>query len=172
MRSRSPFARPPIRFIAVAGFLAWMLSPPAPLAVGEDALPLPRFVSLKSAEVNLRTGPGVRYPIEWVYQRRALPVEITAEFDNWRRVRDSDGTVGWIHRALLSGTRSALALPPEQTFRRAPKDSAPALFRAGPGVLVAILSCDGAWCQTEQGETKAWVRQNGLWGVYPGEIIE
>ncbi len=142
------------------------------LAEGADALPLPRFVSLKSAKVHLRSGPGERYPIEWVYQRRDLPVEITAEFDNWRRVRDAHGAVGWIHRVLLSSKRSALVLPPERVFRRAPKDNAAALFRAAPGVLVNLLSCDGAWCRAEKGETKAWVRQNGLWGVYPDELIE
>ncbi len=164
--------RLPILSLAGAILLAATLLLSVPRAAVVDALPLPRFVSLKSEEVNLRSGPGVRYPIEWVYTRRGWPVEITAEFDNWRRVRDADGTVGWIHRALLSGKRSALVLPPERVFRRAPKDNAAALFRAEPGVLVYLLSCDGAWCHTEQRETKAWVRQNRLWGVYPNEVIE
>ena len=172
MRPRLLLAHPSILRLAIAILLAEMFLLPAQSASGADALPLPRFVSLKSAEVNLRTGPGTRYPIEWVYQRRGLPVEITAEFDNWRRVRDLEGAVGWIHRALLSGRRSALVLPPERIFRRAPEDGAAALFRAGPGVLVYLLSCDGEWCHTEQNESKAWVRQNGLWGVYPGEVIE
>ncbi|MEE8172466.1 MAG: SH3 domain-containing protein [Alphaproteobacteria bacterium] len=155
-----------------AGLIAcfWVL--PGSVAAGDDSLPLPRFVSLKAAEVNLRTGPGTRYPIDWVYQRRALPVEIINEFGNWRRVRDSEGTMGWIHRALLSGRRTALVAPPERMFHRAPDADAPAVFRAAPGVLVNIISCDGAWCHVERGDAKAWTRQGGLWGVYPGELIE
>lgn len=158
--------------LSAAGLIAclWLWSPAAPGAA--EPLPLPRFVSLKSSEVNLRTGPGTRYPIDWVYQRRGLPVEIIAEFDNWRRVRDSEGVVGWVHRALLSGRRSALVAPPERIFRRAPEASAPALFRAKSGVLVEIISCDGAWCKVSHGDTKAWTKQGGLWGVYPGELID
>jgi len=155
-----------------AGLIAclWLWSAAAVDAA--DTLPLPRFVSLKSEKVNLRTGPGKRYPIDWVYQRRGLPVEIIAEFDNWRRVRDSEGVVGWVHRALLSGRRSALAPPPERIFRRTPEAGAPALFRAKSGVVVEIISCDGAWCKVSHGDTKAWTKQDGLWGVYPGELIE
>jgi SH3-like domain-containing protein len=156
----------------VAGLSVCLWAWSGPAAARDDSLPLPRFVSLKSAEVNLRTGPGTRYPIEWVYKRRWLPVEIIAEFGNWRRVRDSDGTVGWIHGALLSGRRSALVTPPERIFRRAPKADAPALFRAAAGVLVDILACDGKWCHVAQGGTKSWTKQSGLWGVYPGEVID
>ena len=166
------FARLLTLSFTAAGLIASLWALAGPAAARDDALPLPRFVSLKSAEVNLRTGPGTRYPIEWVYKRRALPVEIFAEFDNWRRVRDWEGTVGWIHRALLSGHRSALVTPPERVFRRAPKTGAPALFRAESGVLVKIISCDGEWCHVVQGETKAWTKQSGLWGVYPGEVID
>ncbi len=162
------FALPIASIIA----LAIMLALPGQAVARDDALPLPRFVSLKSSEVNLRTGPGTRYPIDWVYQRRALPVEITAEFDNWRRVRDSEGVVGWIHGSLLSGRRTALVAEQERIFRRAPKPGAPTVFRAGQGVLLDIISCDGAWCHVVQGEAKAWTLQNGLWGVYPGEMIE
>ena len=137
-----------------------------------DSLPLPRFVSLKSSEVNLRTGPGKRYPIDWVYHRRGLPVEIIAEFDNWRRVRDSEGVVGWVHHALLSGRRGALVALPEHIFRRAPEIGAQALFQAATGVLVEIISCDGVWCKVSHDDTNAWTKQSGLWGVYPGEVIE
>tara|TARA_B100000686_G_scaffold226903_1_gene234204 strand:+ start:223 stop:741 length:519 start_codon:yes stop_codon:yes gene_type:complete len=158
--------------LTVVVMLTGILPSPLLQVAGADELPLPRFVSLKSAEVNLRSGPGVRYPIEWEYQRRGLPVEITAEFDNWRQVRDVEGTAGWIHRALLSGKRSALVLPPERVFRSAPEENATALFRAAPGVMVYLLSCDGSWCYTEHGETKAWVGQKELWGVYPDEVIE
>ena len=90
---RMRFARLLTLSFTAAGLIASLWALAGPAAARDDALPLPRFVSLKSAEVNLRTGPGTRYPIEWVYKRRALPVEIIAEFDNWRRVRDWEGTV-------------------------------------------------------------------------------
>jgi SH3-like domain-containing protein len=165
-------ARPFTSNLIAAGMIAclWLWSPLA--ADAAEPLPLPRFVSLKSSEVNLRTGPGTRYPIEWVYQRRGLPVEIIAEFDNWRRVRDSEGVVGWVHRALLSGRRSALVAPPERIFRRAPEANATALLRAESGVLVEIISCNGAWCKVSLDDTRAWTKQVGLWGVYPGELID
>ncbi len=166
------FARQIAAILALGCLLAMVLPFSNQILARDDALPLPRFVSLKSAEVNLRTGPGTRYPIDWVYQRRALPVEITAEFDNWRRVRDSEGVVGWIHRSLLSGRRTAMVAEPERLFHRAPKADAPAAFRAGQGVLVDIVSCDGSWCHVAHGETRAWTRQEGLWGVYPGEALE
>lgn len=158
--------------LSVLGLIAclWLWFPAA--AGAADSLPLPRFVSLKSSEVNLRTGPGKRYPIDWVYQRRGLPVEIIAEFDNWRRVRDSEGDVGWVHHALLSGRRSALVALPERIFLRAPEAGAQALFRASLGVLVEIVSCDGVWCKVSHDDTKAWTKQGGLWGVYLGEVIE
>jgi SH3-like domain-containing protein len=158
-------------FTAVC-LLAILTALPAALSAGDDALPLPRFVSLKASDVNMRTGPGTRYPIDWIYQRRGLPVEITAEFDNWRRVRDSQGVVGWIYQSLLSGRRTALVAQSERIFRRAPNSGAPAAFRAAPGVVVEIISCDGVWCHVARRKTKAWTRQDGLWGVYPGEIIE
>ncbi|MBT3629363.1 MAG: hypothetical protein HOF33_09070 [Rhodospirillaceae bacterium] len=166
------FARPIAAILALGCLLAVILPFPSQISARDDALPLPRFVTLKSSEVNLRTGPGTRYPIDWVYQRRALPVEITAEFDNWRRVRDSEGVVGWIHRSLLSGRRTAMVAEPERVFRRAPKTGAAAAFRAGRGVLVDIISCDGSWCHAAHGETRAWTRQEGLWGIYPGEALE
>jgi len=79
--------------------------------VGPSGLPLPRFVSLKSGRVNARIGPGVNYPVDWLYLKPGLPVEITQEFENWRRVRDSDGSEGWINQSLLSGKRTGIAAP-------------------------------------------------------------
>ena len=170
------FVRPIAAILAIAGLFAVLTALvtalPGHASAAEQPLPLPRFVSLKSSEVNLRTGPGIRYPIEWVYQRRGLPVEITAEFDNWRRVRDAQGAVGWIHRSLLSGRRTAMVVESERLFRRQPQEDAPGAFRAAAGVLVEIITCDSIWCQMVQGETTAWTRQKGLWGVYPGEKIK
>ena len=80
-------------------------------AIGPSGLPLPRFVSLKSGSVNSRIGPGVNYPVDWLYLKPGLPMEIIQEYDNWRRVRDADGAEGWINQSLLSGERTAIAAP-------------------------------------------------------------
>lgn len=146
--------------------------PPAASGAQEAGAPVPRFASLKSDEVNLRTGPGQSYPIEWVYKRRALPVEITAEFESWRRVRDYEGTEGWVHRSLLSTRRTALIVAREGALRRKPDESSGVLLRAAPDVQVAVLSCDGSWCHVEVQDVEGWVRQKTLWGVYDHEVIE
>lgn len=86
---------------------------------GPSGLPLPRFVSLKSAKVNSRTGPGVNYAIEWLYLKAGLPVEILQEYDNWRRIRDSEGSEGWINQTLLSGKRTAIVAPWQKARRPA-----------------------------------------------------
>ncbi len=73
-----------------------------------SGLPVPRYVSLKSDHVNVRAGPTKDQDVTWIYTRSGLPVEITAEFENWRRVRDSEGAEGWVYHSLLSGRRTAV----------------------------------------------------------------
>lgn len=134
----------------------------------QEALPLPRFVSLKASEVNLRAGPGESYPVEWVYTRKGLPVEIIAEYDQWRKVRDSEGTVGWVHQVMLSGLRTVLV--GGATVRTAfgePSADARAVFRAEPGVQGSFLYCEPGWCRIEVSGTKGWLPMADLWGVYP-----
>jgi SH3-like domain-containing protein len=134
-------------------------------------LPLPRFASLRSSKVNLRAGPGVRYPVEWVYQRRGLPMKIIAEFDAWRKVRDWRGTVGWIHRAMLTGKRTVISIAPEVVLRRKPARSAPAVARTEAGVVSRILTCEADWCRIQAGGISGWGRRNALWGTLPAENI-
>ena len=70
-----------------------------------SGLPVPRFVSLKSDRVNVRSGPNKDQDVRWVYTRAGMPVEVTAEFENWRRIRDWEGAEGWVYHSLLSGKR-------------------------------------------------------------------
>ncbi|MFT6579674.1 MAG: SH3-like domain-containing protein [Alphaproteobacteria bacterium] len=145
------------------------------LAAGEtkkrapSGLKLPRFVSLHSDEVNVRAGPGVRYPVKWVFVRRRLPVEITAEFETWRKVRDSSGAEGWVHRAMLSGRRSIVVVDKQTTMRRLPKAGSPAIARLDPGIVARIERCDLAWCSVETQGYDGWVRRDGVWGLYKDE---
>ena len=153
---------------AAACLLALLASPAAAPAVAEEALPLPRFVSLKADEVNLRAGPGETYPVEWVYTRKGLPVEVIAEYDQWRKVRDVEGTVGWVHRVMLSGQRSVIVTGAAvRTAFDAPSADGDAVFRAEPGVQAVLIGCEPGWCRVDVSGTKGWMPMAELWGVYP-----
>lgn len=144
--------------------------PPKGTATG---LPLPRFAALRSDEVNLRSGPGTRYPIQWVYKRRDLPVEIEREFEVWRLIEDPEGVKGWVHQATLTGRRSFLVTGSEQTLRREAKDDSAAVAKLKPGVVGHIRSCQpgAAWCQVQVGEYRGWLKRGEFWGSYPGEAV-
>ncbi len=133
--------------------------------LGPSGLALPRFVSLKSGEVNLRTGPGTRYPIDWIYRRRGLPVEVVDEFDDWRRVRDHDGTMGWVHRFMLASHRTVLVTGETRVLRRRPAPDAPGLAYLEPGVVADLEDCEPAWCQIEAEGFEGWLRRSEIFGV-------
>lgn len=139
---------------------------------GESGLPIPRFVSLRADEVNLRTGPGVRYPVDWVVQRRGLPVEVVAEFEAWRKIRDQEGVEGWVNKAMLSGRRTILVTGDVRTLRRSHSADAPAVARVEPGVVARLVKCDESWCKVEVDNYDGWLQRSELWGLYPGEKIE
>ena len=136
-----------------------------------SALGLPRFVSLRAPEVNLRTGPGTRYPIDWVYQRRDLPVEIIDEFDTWRRIRDAEGTAGWVHQSMLQSKRSVQITGEGVSLRRDPQDDSRPLAKLERGVIAKLESCGGAWCVIELDGYKGWIKRAEVWGVYPDEDV-
>ncbi len=135
-------------------------------------LPLPRFVSLKTGEGNARRGPGLTHRIDWVFTRAGMPLRITAEFDNWRRVEDAEGAGGWVHYSLLSGVRSVLVAQDMAEFRSAAQDDADVVMQAERGVVGKVLECDPDWCRVVLEGEKGWVRKTALWGVEPGEVIE
>jgi SH3-like domain-containing protein len=139
-------------------------------------LPLPRFASLKTDRVNLREGPSKDHATKWVYERAGLPVEITAEFEIWRKVRDSEGIDGWVLHSLLSGRRTALVTPNKKgdnskLYTRA-STSADLAATLQSGVIVNIRNCDGAWCLVDGDGFKGYIEQEKLWGVYPDERIQ
>lgn len=185
-----PGAKAGRAWLALAAIAAAMLGMPvAGQATGAadgpkgsvTGLPLPRYVSLKSDRVNLRGGPNKDHVTTWVYQRTGLPVEITAEFETWRRVRDSEGVEGWVLHSLLSGRRTALVAPWEKAefvpMVREANDSAALVAKLEPNVIVSVKGCTGAWCEVEfgnrsVGKREGFMRQDKLWGVYPGEKFE
>ena len=139
---------------------------------GAQPLPVPRFVTLAPREVNVRTGPGVRYPIRLVIRREGLPVEVVREFDVWRQVRDRDGDEGWVHKSMLSGRRAVIVLQSVQTLLRRPEKDARPVVRLEPGVIAALDTCQGDWCQVSVGGYTGWTRRDVLWGVYPDETFK
>ena len=147
--------------------------PPSDPGKGSNSgLPIPRFVSLNSDKVNVRAGPGDRYPITWQFVRRGLPVEVTAEFEYWRRVRDQDGSEGWVHKNLLSGRRYALIAGGVRTLYAEASRGAEIVLQAEAGVQGRVLSCKDAWCRLEIGGRRGWLPRAQLWGVYGNETVE
>jgi SH3-like domain-containing protein len=139
-------------------------------------LPLPRYASLKTDRVNLREGPSKDHATKWVYERAGLPVEITAEFDTWRKVRDSEGTEGWVLHSLLSGRRTGLVGVGKtgQTFKiyTQPRMNGDVAATLQSGVIANDRSCDGSWCLIFGDGYRGYIEQVALWGVYPGEKIQ
>jgi len=174
-----------VRCIAVlAVLMAWAVATPA--ATGAHAaqdlqtgpvsgLPLPRFVSLKSDRVNVRSGPNKDHDVAWVFTHGGLPVEITAEFENWRRVRDWEGAEGWVYHSLLSGRRTALVslkAPDElASLHEQANSQSPLSARLQTGVQAEVRECSGTWCRISGKDFEGWIEQSRLFGVYPGEKI-
>ena len=146
-------------------------------ASGRPALPVPRFVSLKSDKVNVRRGPSTDQAIVWVFSRAGLPVEIIAESENWRRVRDSEGADGWVFHSMLSARRTALVAPWTKGEGSVPlydskSTGSRAVAALQAGVLGSVLSCDGEWCNMSVDDYSGYVQQDKLWGVYRGEEVK
>jgi len=146
----------------------------SPAAAQGSGLPLPRFVSLRSDQVNMRAGPGVRYPVDWVYVRRDLPVEVIAEFDTWRKIRDPSGAEGWVHQSMLTGRRSVYVLKDKANLRRTADGSASAAAWLEQGVIGKLMQCpeDSAYCRIEVKGYQGWLQRDEFWGVYRNEVVE
>ncbi|MBZ0146494.1 MAG: aspartyl-trna synthetase [Pseudorhodoplanes sp.] len=141
-----------------------------------SGLQVPRFVSLKSDRVNVRGGPTKDHDVAWVFTRSGLPVEITAEFENWRRIRDGEGAEGWVYHSLLSGRRTAIVVPKAKDdlvpLCDQPGQSCATVAKLQAGVLGSVKRCNGSWCRITGEGFDGWVAQERLWGVYPNEKVD
>ena len=158
-------------------WLAHMGAAVAQEAVGTATrLPVPRFVSLKPSDTPMREGPSKDHRIKWVFKKEGVPVEIIAEFENWRRVRDSEGDDGWVFHARLSGRRTAQINPKLKesnlTLYARDSESAQVVARLEPGVIGSVDQCTGRWCKLQGNGFEGWIQQDKLWGVYPGERVK
>ena len=151
-----------------------LFTTPVGLKAEASDLPLPRFVSLKGSPANLRIGPGVRYGIEWIFVRSGIPLEIYQEYGNWRRVRDWEGTSGWIYGPLLSGRRTAVTAPWNREnipLRKNPTADSSITAWLEPEIPVELVRCDGQWCRVAVDTMAGFVKQIRLWGAYPNEVL-
>jgi SH3-like domain-containing protein len=150
-----------------------------------SGLPLPRFVTTRSTPINVRVGPGLKYDVAWIYKVAGTPVEVIQEFDVWRKIRDVDGSEGWVHQNMLSGSRAGYVVPEENVervaLRTAANEDAGISAWMGAGFMVKIQSCDGNWCSvvaTDHPTTghpsnySGYVPEADLWGVYRGERFD
>lgn len=159
--------------------LALAAADPAPASAPHDpavgpvtGFPLPRYVSIKAAEANARRGPSRSHRIDWVFQRRDMPVMIVAEHGHWRRVVDRDGVGGWVHYTLLSGERTAIVEAARLPLYQRPDTSSMIRAEAERGVIGSLRECHGDWCEMEVAGFRGWVEVSGIWGVDPGESFE
>ena len=164
----------PLMHLAAAAFLA-IASVPTSVAAqvtGDSGLPLPRFVSLGVTKANMRVGPKQTHPIQWVYQKKGTPLEIIEEHEAWRRVRDIDGTTGWMHRRLLVGKRTAIITADWASIRTQPDVTAPLSVRAEKGVAGTLEECSQSWCLISIKGREGWIEKDLIWGAYPNEVFD
>lgn len=140
--------------------------------VGASGQPLPRLISLAASKAFMRTGPGRQYPIDWVYSRANLPLEVIDEHGAWRQVRDHEGVTGWMHVSLLSPRRTAVILGGVRRLYAEPDPASRLRLTVDPGVIGEVLSCAGIWCELEIDGTEAWIERRYIWGVYDREVID
>ena len=147
-------------------------APSQPRVGTMTGLPLPRFVSLKTDEGNARRGPALDQRIDWVFVREDMPLKITAEYDNWRRVEDRDGEGGWVHYSLLSGTRTVIVDQDRLPLRSRPEENGPEIALLEQNVVVRLEACEGAWCYISAGGYGGWAPKAALWGVGADEVLD
>ncbi|MDE2029457.1 MAG: hypothetical protein KGI97_02720 [Alphaproteobacteria bacterium] len=135
-------------------------------------LPLPRFTSLREDKVNMRTGPGMRYPIAWVYIKLGLPVEVIAEYDVWRRIRDSDGDEGWVNKIELTGIRTAIVTGGAHDLRSDRNDLSQPVAHLENGAVGRLESCGKVWCALKFGDNEGFLPKGDFWGAFPDETFD
>ncbi len=134
---------------------------------------VPYWASIATGDALLRTGPERTFPATWRYRRRDLPVQVLQVYGDWRRIKEIDGTEGWMLSTLLSANRTALVTGQGPAALRAgPDDSAGVNWQAEPGVVGKLANCEGHWCLFDVGGKKGYVRAERIWGVFPGEAFD
>lgn len=146
--------------------------PKVPPPIVASGLPVPRWVSVKTGRVNVRRGPSMEQVVLWTYVRPGTPIEIIAEYDTWRRIRDMDGSTGWVKSAMLDSKRTVVVTGNVNALMlREPKPDSETIAYAAPGVYARLLSCVGSWCEISARGYDGFVPREQLWGVFPHEVV-
>jgi SH3-like domain-containing protein len=160
----------PIRILALFALAAGLLAVPA--ADAQRSRETPYWASIAANRAMMRTGPARSFPGTWLYVRRDLPIRVVEVHENWRKVEDPDGTVGWMLVNLLSDTRTAIVRGEgPQPMHEGPDPAARVRYRAEPGVVGRISRCNSGWCQLDVGGRRGYIRVDVLWGVGADERI-
>lgn len=164
-------------FVALLGLMLSVNSVFAQEAAdeSESGLALPRMVSLRSNLINARSGPGARYPIEWVYMQKNAPVEIIAEFELWRKIKDWQGSESWVHKSMLSGRRNVkVTAPGENNLYDKPDSQSKVIAKVEDEVVGEVKKCPEGnnFCLIKFSSIEGWIPKSNLFGVYPKEVIE
>ena len=145
---------------------------PAP-RVTPSGLPVPRWVSVRAGRVNVRRGPSLDQDVIWVYVRAGVPVEVIAEYDTWRRIRDASGETGWVKAQMLDGRRNVLVTGRVNTaILTSPSAEADVVAYAAPGLQAQLVTCKGEWCEISARGFDGYVSRDRLWGVYGEEVVK
>ena len=164
--------RPVLAFLITLLFLTGAIAHAQEKRGQVTNLPLPRYVSMKAAEANVRRGPSLTHRVDWVFKRRGMPLQVTAEYGNWRKVQDRDGAGGWVHYALLSGVRTVLIESDMLPVYASPDPKSPVNAHFETGVVARLGTCTVDWCRISAGGYRGWTLKSNLWGVEPYEIRE
>jgi SH3-like domain-containing protein len=171
----SMHVRGSLLFLLVVCFV-WPVGAVGQTEGASSGLPVPRYVSLKADKVNVRGGPSRDHDVAWVFTRAGIPVEITAESENWRRIRDAEGAEGWVFHSLLSGRRTVLVSPSTKAadfpLYERPDTGTRVIAKLEPRVLGTVRSCDRKWCRIFGAGFDGFIEQHLLWGVYPNEVVQ
>lgn len=136
-----------------------------------SGLPLPRFASLKSDNVYVRTGPSMDYPIKWIYKKEGLPVEIIQEFDAWRKIKDPNGEIGWAHKILLTGKKMAKVISDDMAVAYNNPEMDKPVVKFEKGVILNVDECQKLMCRVHFAPYEGWIEKKHLWGVYGSDIF-
>jgi len=123
------------------------------------------FVSLRSDNANLRTGPGIEYPIKYIYKLRGLPLEVLGEYESWYNVKDKDGDEGWINQNLVTKKRKVIVINGTQILYSSRSTESRPLNRLEKNVIANLKKCKKDWCKIEVQKRNGWIEKENIWGV-------
>jgi SH3-like domain-containing protein len=165
-----------MRFFLLTLIAVLVMATPVPSFANDphagSGLPVPRFVSTRSESINVRTGPGERYPVKWILRKKSMPVEVIGEYDNWRKIKDWEGAEGWVHQAMLSGRRYVVVYPDKTILRKGANIKAEGKAEVAVGVIARLEECVPNWCHLTMEKAEGWVLRSALWGLKPEEKLD